>query len=164
MKICVINDNFEDSITALKSKSFFNENTVYRFLFDRLKPSYKKYLLEHDLDKNRIVIYLTPEKKNLDIVKKYKHQIVFLKLENLDIRKTLNDIFRGKLDQKQLLIDLSKFQNRYILTWLESTAATSYTVARKMSDIDKYVYSPYFRYLVLYNLYGCGANAMWVKK
>lgn len=164
MKICVINDNFEDSITALKSKSFFNENIIYRFLYDKLKPSYKKYLLEHDLDKNRIVIYLTPDKKNQDIVKKYKHQVVFLKSEEHDIFKVLNDIFRGQKDPKQLLIDLSYFQNRYILTILESTAATSYTVARKMSDIDKYVYSPYFRCLVLYNLYGCGANAMWVKK
>jgi len=164
MKICVINENFEEAITALKSKSFFNENIIYRFLYDKLKPSYKKYLLEHDLDKNRIIIYLTPDKKNREIVKKYKHQIVFLKSETLDIRKTLNDIFRGKMDHKQLLIDLSKFQNRHILMWLESTATTSHIVAKRMSEIDKFVYNPYFKYLIVYGLYGCNANTMWVKK
>lgn len=164
MKICVTSENFEDSITALKSKNFFNENIIYRFLYDKLKPSYKKYLLEHDLDKNRIVIYLTPDKKNKDIVKKYKHQIVFLKSEEHDIFKVLNDIFRGQKDPKQLLIDLSYFQNRYILTILESSSIGSYILARKMAEIDKYVYNPYFKYLIVYNLYKCGANAMWIKK
>lgn len=164
MKICVISENFEESITALKSKSFFNENVIYRFLYDKLLPKYKKYLLENNLDKNRIVIYLTSNKKNRDIVKKYKHQVIFLKSEEHDIFKTLNDIFRGQKDIKQLLIDLSYFENRYILTILESTAIGSYIVARKMVEIDKYVYNPYFKYLIIFSLYGCGANAVWVKK
>jgi len=164
MKICVDNDNFESSVTALRTKSFFNEDIIYRFLYDKLKPKYKTYLLENDLDKNRILIYLTKDKKNKDIIKKYKHQIIIFESKKLDIRQTLNDIFRGKLEHKKLIVELSKFENRHILTWLESTAATSYIVARKMSEIDKYVYSPYFKYLVVYNLYGCSATAQWMKK
>ncbi len=164
MKICVINENFEDSITALKSKSFLNENIIYRFLYDKLAPKYKKYLLESDLDKNRIVIYLTPNNKTKDIIKKYHHQIIFLKSENYSIQKTLNNIFRGKTNQEQLLIDISYFENKYILLWLESTATTSYIVAKKMSKIDKYVFSPYFKHLVVYIFYNCGANAIWIKK
>lgn len=164
MKICVDNDNFESSIASLKSKSFFNEDIIYQFLYDKLKPKYKTYLLENDLDKNRLLIYLTPDKNTKEILKKYKHQIKILKSEKYDIFKTLNDIFRGKMKPEQLLIDLSNFENRHILTWLESTAATSYIVARKMSEIDKYVYSPYFKYLVVYYLYGCNAVAQWVKK
>ncbi len=164
MKICVINENFEESIAALKSKNFVNENIIYRFLFDKLKPTYKKYLLENNLDKNRIVIYLTPDKKNREIIKKYKHQIIFLKSEEHDIFKVLNDIFRGQKEPKQLLIDLSYFENRHILTILESSSAASYVLARKMSEIDKYVYSSYFKYLIVYSLYGCKAIATWVKK
>jgi hypothetical protein len=164
MKICVTSENFEDSITALKSKRFFNENIIYRFLYDKLNPKYKKYLLENDLDKNRIVIYLTSDKKNREIVKKYKHQVIFLKSEEHDIFKTLNDIFHSRKTPEQLLIDLSHFKNRHILTILESSSMSSYVLARKMSDIDKYVYSPFFKYLVIYNLLGCNANAMWVKK
>jgi len=163
MKICVTSENFEDSITALKSKSFFNENIIYRFLYDKLLPKYKRYLLEHDLDKNRITIYLPPDKKNRDIVKKYKHQVVFLKSEEHDIFKTLNDIFHSRKKPEQLLIDLSYFENRHILTIIESSSAGSYILARKMAEIDKYVYNPFFKYLIVYSLYGCNANAMWVK-
>ena len=164
MKICVDNDNFESAITSLKTKSFFNENITYRFLYDGLRKKYKTYLLENDLDKNRILIYLTKDKKNKEIIKKYKHQIIIFESKKLDIRQTLNEIFRGKLEHKILITNLSKFDNRHILTWLESTAATSYIVARKMSEIDKYVYSPYFKHLVVYNLFGCGATAQWMKK
>lgn len=163
MKVCVDNENFEKSIAAIKSKSFFGENIIYRFLYDDLRPKYKKYLLENDLDKNKIIIYLTPDKQNKALVAKYKHQVKFLKSEKLDIYKTLNDIFRGQADKTKLMSDLSRFEARYILTVLESTAATSYIVARKMSEIDKYVYSPLFIHLVVYNLYGCGAIAQWVK-
>lgn len=164
MRICVDNDNFLDSITALKTKSFFNEGITYRFLYDKLKPKYKTYLLENDLDKARILIYLTPDKKTKEIQKKYKHQIIILNSEKLDIRETLNKIFRGQLTHEQLIIELSNFGNRHILTWLESTSASSYIVARKVSEIDKYVYSPYFIYLVVYSLFGCNATAQWVKK
>lgn len=165
MKICVDNDNFLDSITALKTKSFFNENIIYRFLFDKLRPAYKKYLLENELPKDRILIYLTPDpKRTKEIQKKYKHQIIILKSEKLDIRESLNKVFRGQATHEQLIIELSKFQNRHILTWLEGTSSSSYIVARKMSEIDKYVYSPYFIYLVVYSLFGCKAVAQWIKK
>jgi hypothetical protein len=163
MKICVINDNFEDSIAALNSKSFFNEDIIYRFLYDGLKPKYKKYLLENDLPKNRIFIYITYDKKNELIIKKYKHQIKFLKSEKHDIFETFNNIFRGIKTPAQLLIELSYFENRHILTILESSAVNSYTLAKKMSDIDKYVYTSFFKYLVVYNLYKCNAVAVWVK-
>ena len=164
MKICVTSENFESAITSIRTKSFSDETIIYRFLYDDLKPKYKTYLLKNDLDKNRIVIYLTPDKKNKEIMKKYKHQVVFLKTEERDIYKTLNDIFRGKIDPKQLLIDLSHFENRYILTILESSSAGSYVLARKMSEIDKYVYSPYWKYLIVYNLMGIDASVQWVKK
>ena len=164
MKICVNNENFISAITSLKTKSFFSEGITYRFLYDGLLPKYKKYMLENDLPKDKITIYLTEDKKNIAIIKKYKHQIKLFKKEKHDIATALNNIFRGKIDHKQLLLDLSYFENRYILIWLESTAATSVVVARKMSKIDKYVYSPYFKHLVVYNLYNCGAIAQWVKK
>lgn len=164
MKICVDNDNFESAITSLKTKSFFNEGITYRFLYDKLRPAYKKYLLENELDKNRIILYLTPDKTTKELQKRYKHQIKILNSEKLDIRESLNKVFQGKLTHEQLIIELSEFKNRYILTWLESTSASSYIVARKMAEIDKYVYSPYFIYLIVYGLYGCGAVAQWVKK
>ena len=164
MKICVTNENFENSITALKTKSFFSEGIIYRFLWDNLRAPYKKYMIENDLPKDKILIYLSKDQKNKEIIKKYKHQITFLKTEKEDIAATLNAIFRGKTDPKQLIVELSKFKGLHILRWLESTATTSYVVARKSSEIDKYVFSPYFIYLVVYNLYGCGAVAQWVKK
>jgi len=167
MRICVDSDNFINSITSLKTKSFFNVDITYRFLYDKLEPKFKKYLLENDLDKSRIIIYLTDDKNNKvikAIVKKYRHQIKFLESETHEIGAAINNIFRGKLDRKQCLIELSHFENRHILKWLESISIASYVVARKMSDIDKYVDSPYFRHLVVYSLYDCGAIAQWVKK
>ena len=164
MKICVDSDNFINSITSLQTKSFFNMDITYRFLYENLEPKYKKYLLNNDLDKSRIKIYLNNDKKNKDIIKKYKHQIVFLQFETRKIETALGSIFRGTLDHKQCLIDLSCFTNRHILKWLQSIAISSYVVARKMSDIEKYVDTPYFQHLVVYTLYDCGAIAQWVKK
>src|SRR4030042_1771408 len=112
MKICVTSENFESAIAALRTKSFFTSDITYRFLYDGLPTKYKKYLLENNLDKTKIIIYLSHDKKNKDIVKKYKHQIVFLKTEKHDIKITLNEIFMGKKDHSQLLVDLSYFENR----------------------------------------------------
>jgi hypothetical protein len=164
MNICVTNENFVDSITSIQSKSFFDADSIYRFLYDGLEPKYKKYLIENNLDKTKIFIYVTDPKKNKEIIKKYKHQIKFLKYEKHEIHVALDNIFKGKLDHKQCLIELNHFENRHILKWLESIAIASHVVARTTSEIDKYVDSPYFRHLVVYNLYGIGITARWVKK
>lgn len=164
MKICVNNDNFISAVTSLKTKSFFSEDVTYRFLYDGLKSKYKNYMLENELSKDKITIYLTKDKKHAEIIKKYKHQIHFLKSDNLKIADVLNSIFRGSKSHKELISELSSFEARYILTYLEATSITSPVVARISAEIEQYIYSPYFKYLVVYKLYKCGAVVRWIKK
>jgi len=172
MKICVTKDNFESSITSLKSKSFVDEDIIYRFLYDSLNVTKKQYLAENDLPKNKILIYLKkPDGKskikiiNDAIILKYKNQIKYIEtIKEDDIRNVLNDIFRGVKNKNELANELSKFDGRYILRWLDSISISSYEVARKSAEIERYVYSQFFPFVVVYNLYNCKAIVQWIKK
>lgn len=164
MKIIVTSDNFEESITGLRSKSFSDEDIIYSFLYEYLKPTQKKYLLENEFNKNYIEIQCEKGSKNQEIIKKYKHQCILLESSEIEIYDVLNDIFRGKDDSINLVENLYNFDVRQILSWLENISISSPIVARKTAEIEKHVYMPKFYELVVYTFYGCNATARWMKK
>lgn len=162
--IYIDNQNFIESVTALRTKAF-GDKTTYIFLYDNLRKEFKKYLDDNDLPKNLIEIQLTKNKNiNKDFLNRYRHQIIYLKHETIKLQKVLDDIFMGIANKKELLAQLSEFQPRQILSWLESSAMMRPKLAKELSPLEKYVYSPFFYSVILYNFYGTKFKAVWMKK
>lgn len=158
--IIVNNENFIESILALKSKGFNEEQ--YHFLYDSLNKENKKYLLENILPKEKILIFAKKSLSIKPLFEKYKHQIRFTG-EEVTIYGVLDKIFQGRENKEKLVNELSNFNNHLILQWLESTAATSIKLAKELTNIEKFIYSKHFIRLVVYNCYGLKCKATWKK-
>lgn len=165
MKVFVNNQNFIESVKALKSCGFDND-IEYIFYYDNLNKDYRKYLLGNDLPRSKISFQVTKNKNDKEIkelYKKYKHQINFIG-EELTVDVVLDKIFAGNEDKTKLLDELSDFDNKYIMEWLKSTSANVKKLSEKLSKIDKFIYSKYFKYFIVYELYGLKCKSMYPKK
>ena len=132
----------------------------YTILFDRLNKENKKILEETNIPKNSLTILTKDAKK---VPSKFKHQIQVEKLfEKDDIFKTLKMVFKSG-NRELVRQELSKFENRHILTILESTSMYYPEMATKLSGMEKYVYSNYFHDMILYELEGLGYLPRWTR-
>lgn len=150
MNEIIDNSNFMRLIKSMKSKNF--TDIEYIIEWGSLSSKNKKYLEDHDIPKSRLTI-LTPNPKN--VPQKFKHQIeVENKKEKPRIDLTLKHLFLGKQPKNEILKELENFDNRHILLWLESTASVCPQLIEVLSEVDKYVYSKFFKSLVAYKLSG----------
>jgi len=160
MKIYVDNENFVESIKAMKSQAFGEERN-FVVLYDKLNSKNKKLLESLDLPRESLEI-VTKIPKN--VPSKYKHQITVEKEEKPDIRLALKHTFRKDYDREQVLKELEKFQSRHLLAWLSSTSMTCPELAKRMSELEKYTYSKFFRELVAYNLEDISCIPVWRRR
>lgn len=159
MKTYIDNDNFIHMMKAMNSEHFGRPE--YTILFDRLNKENKKILEDINIPKNGLIILTKDPKK---VPSKFKHQIQVEKLfEKDDIFKTLKMVFKSG-NRKQVKQELNKFENRHILTILESTSIYYPKLAMKLNEMEKYVYSNYFHDMILYELEGMGYLPRWVKR
>lgn len=158
-KIYVDNDNFIHIIKTMNSEHFGRPE--YTILYDRLNKENKKILEDINIPKNGLTILTKDQKK---VPTKFKHQIQVEKLfEKDDIFKTLKQVFKSG-NREQVKQELSKFENRHILTILESTSIYYPKLAIKLSRLEKYVYSNYFHDIILYELEGLRYLPRWTRR
>ncbi len=144
---------------AMNSEHF--GRSEYTILFDRLNKENKKILEDINIPKNNLTILTKDPKK---VPTKFKHQIQVEKLfEKDDIFKALKMVFKSG-NREQVRQELNKFENRHILTILESTSMYYPELAMRLSDMEKYIYNEHFRDMILYNLEGLGYLPRWTRR
>lgn len=142
------------------SKSF--DTPHYIILWDKLDKKSKELLDELDIPKTNLTILTHKDTKG--IPKKFKHQI---KIEPYfpkpNIVNTLKKLFK-KGNREEVKKELNDFEARHILLWLESMSAIYPELAKKMEKVEKYVYSPFFHDILLYELEGLGCVPRFIKR
>jgi len=139
--IFVDNDNFVRFYKGVKSESFGNRN--YVVLYDSLNKKNKELL--KGLKKGDFKIEKWDSKKNT-------------------ISTVLKHVFQKGYNRKKVLNELNDFGNHQILIWLQGMCIFSKELADKVSQIEKYVYSDYFKELLVYQLEGVNCVVRWYKR
>lgn len=157
--IYVTNENLESSIKAMWSQTF--DTSEYIILWDKLWKENKDLLEKIDIPKTNLTILTKNDDK---VPKKFYHQT---KVENFkieeDIKIALRMLFKSG-NREEARKELNKFKSRHILRWLETTSTFYPDLAIKMVRIQKYVYSPYFKDILLYELEGMNCVPMFYKR
>jgi len=151
--IYIDNDNFTQMIKALQSQSLTENDNHYTILFDKLDKKNQQLLGKVSLPKTKITI-LTENPSR--VPRRYKHQVKREVLyKKSSIYNALNQMFCKGEDA------LDEFDNRHILAWLTTTAKYYPELAGKVSKLEKYVYSPGFKQLVVNELGGMKCKPRW---